>query len=1166
MMTLRSLLQRNLIYYWRTNLAVVAGVATAVAVLAGALLVGDSVRESLRGIALSRLGRTDLVVAGTSFFREQVAEEMRAGMGDLSPFGAVAPFIALTGLALEGETQARAGGVAIYGVDQRFWDFHGVKVAPPEGSEALISRGLAAELDLAPGDSLVVRVEKPSAIPLESLFGRKDDAGQTLRVTVREILAPEKLGEFSLRPSQVLVRTVFLPLERLQRNLDQDARVNALLLAARSGPVEAGTIAGEGAREGERLVRERFTLSDLGLRLRQIDSTGTLAVESASGVLSEPIAAQVRKTAGELGYQTASFLTYLANSIRRGEREVPYSLVTALEVPEAAARAGAVPSALQPITRPVAEGVAREGEEAPPPLVLNQWAARDLEARPGDLVMLDYYLWREDGTLGTAATTFRLAGITPLEGLAADRDLVPEYPGITGSESLSDWDPPFPLDLGRIRKVDEEYWDLYRTTPKAYLPLAKGQSLWTTRYGRLTSLRLTPPAGTTGTTEDAAATRPRELEDRLRRALDPLALGIAVQPVRAASLESSRGATDFGAYFSYFSFFLMASALLLVVLFFRLGLEQRAREVGLYQSLGFSQRQVRGLFLWEGGGLALIGSLLGMGGALLYAALMMYGLRTWWVGAVGTSLLRLYVQPGSLLLGGLAGVAMALLAIAVTLRSLSRSSPRGLLSGSLAESTATGQGRLAALVLRRRDWFSALLILAAAGLLLGVIWQGLAPAAGFFGVGTLLLLVLLTQWSRWLHRQAGASADSGLSGYGNRPMIALGFRNATLRPSRSLLCVALIAAATFLLVSVESFRRGAPASPENRQSGTGGFGLVAESQLPIVHHPDLPEGRAELGLEDPILAESRVTRFRLRLGEDTSCLNLYQPRNPRILGVPASFIQERRFSFRASLAETEAERTNPWQLLQRPFAASRAGEPPVIPVIADANSLAYVLHRRVGEDLELTAGDGRPVRLRVVASLADSLFQGELLMAEENFLRLFPAEAGYRWFAVDLPPTQRAPVAAFLEERLADYGFDAIGAAEKLATFHEVENTYLSTFQTLGGFGLLLGTVGLAIVLLRNVLERRSELALLRAVGYRQWHLAVQVLAENLLLLGGGLLIGCLSAAVAIGPVLYERGGRLVGGSLALLLLAVLVTGMLASLLALRAVARTPLLAALRGE
>ena len=69
-----SLVRRSLLYYWRTNLAVILGVATAVAVLSGALLVGDSVRASLRDLVLSRLGKTQAVVTSVQFFREQLGE------------------------------------------------------------------------------------------------------------------------------------------------------------------------------------------------------------------------------------------------------------------------------------------------------------------------------------------------------------------------------------------------------------------------------------------------------------------------------------------------------------------------------------------------------------------------------------------------------------------------------------------------------------------------------------------------------------------------------------------------------------------------------------------------------------------------------------------------------------------------------------------------------------------------------------------------------------------------------------------------------------------------------------------------------------------------------------------------------------------------------------
>jgi len=139
-------------------------------------------------------------------------------------------------------------------------------------------------------------------------------------------------------------------------------------------------------------------------------------------------------------------------------------------------------------------------------------------------------------------------------------------------------------------------------------------------------------------------------------------------------------------------------------------------------------------------------------------------------------------------------------------------------------------------------------------------------------------------------------------------------------------------------------------------------------------------------------------------------------------------------------------------------------------------------------------------------------------------------------------------------------------AAERLAVFHRVENTYLATFQTLGGLGLLLGTVGLAAVLLRNVLERRRELALLRAVGYNAGDLRLIVLAENVFLLATGLVLGTLCALVAIAPAWTERGGRLPVVSLGWLLGAVVVTGLAASLVATAASLRAPLLSSLRTE
>jgi len=235
-------------------------------------------------------------------------------------------------------------------------------------------------------------------------------------------------------------------------------------------------------------------------------------------------------------------------------------------------------------------------------------------------------------------------------------------------------------------------------------------------------------------------------------------------------------------------------------------------------------------------------------------------------------------------------------------------------------------------------------------------------------------------------------------------------------------------------------------------------------------------------------------------------------------------------------------------------------------VIADANSMTYVLHKSLGDDIAIANGD-RPVRLRLVAALADSIFQGELLMSDANFARLFPEQEGYRFLLVDAPAGRVAQISAAIEEGAGDLGADAVETTARLAEFHRVENTYLSTFQTLGGLGLLVGTLGLAAVVLRNVLERRRELALLGAVGYRRFHIFTIIVAENLLLLAWGLAIGIACALVAIVPAIAERGGRLpVTGSGALLLVAVFAAGLLSSVVATRAALRAPLLQSLRSE
>ena len=1141
-MAARALIRRNLRHYWRTNLAVVGGVAVAVAVLAGALLVGASVRSSLRAIALERLGAIDRVVTSGRFVREAAAAELHAAEDMAAHFPAAAPMVAVEGFVTHQSSGRRASGVQVYGVDDRFWTFHGRDPArfALDRNDVFVSEGLAGELGVVPDDALLVRIEKPSAVPISSLHGRRDDVGRTLRLTVANILVPADLGEFSFRPAQGLARSVFVPLSRLQAELETEDRINTVLLGGVStrGAPSMGAADAERQAAAEAAVRSTATLADIGFRVRAIPSQGAVAVESDAGLLTDAAVSAVDTVAATLSLDPEPVLSYLANELRAAGRITPYSVVTARDLSSLGAR----------VDPPAGAGDS-------PPVVLNQWLADDLDASVGDSLTVEYYVWEDEGLLSTHETELRVAAIVPIDGAAADPDLTPEYPGITEANNVIDWDPPFPVDLGLIRPIDEEYWDDYRTTPKAFIPLASGQQLWASRWGQVTSVRLTPP-GDAEVDLDASAA---QVADTLRATFDPLALGFVVYPARTLALEASTGATDFGLYFIYFSFFLVVSALLLASLFFRLGVEQRLRELGLLRATGWTPRAIRRVFLGEALILSVAGSAIGVAGAVAYASLIMLGFRTLWFDAVGTTRLTLDPSPVTLAVGAAGGIVAALLSIAWTLRALSPATPRSLLTGAVAE--VTGVPKIEEQRTRgRRSWQLALSLAGAGVAFVGLSAFGLiGAAAGFFGGGMLLLLASLALAWAWIGGRPGGYTRSAWS------LFQVSYRNTAYRPGRSVLCIALIAFAVFIIVAVDAFRRDGEANPNDPASGTGGFSLLAETLLPIVHDPSSRDGQTELFIDDlfadgEALAGVSLARFRLRPGEDASCLNLYQAKDPRVLAPTPEFMAEGRFTFGATAAETPEEEANPWLLLDRTF------DDGAIPAIADATSLTYALHLGVGDDFVLNRDTDRPVTLRIVAALADSIFQGELLIGEARFERVFPSYDGYRLFLIDAPAERMDLVSAALEDRLADFGFDAVSASEQLASFHRVENTYLATFQTLGGLGLILGTFGLGVVLLRNVLERRRELALMRAVGFNARHLSRMVVAENLFLLFPGLAAGAGCAIIAIAPAWLERGGVVPVLSLAVLLVLVVAAGLTSSVAATIAAVRSPLLSSLRTE
>lgn len=1118
-----SLVARSLRFYWRTHLGVAAGAAVAVAVLVGALVVGDCVRGSLKAMALARLGRTDLALATEDrFFRAKLAEELAPALG------AVAPVLQLRGIAASHDGSARINGIQVLGVDKRFWALGGARELLEAGpaEQVVLNERLARKLRARPGETILLRVDTPGIMPRDAPLSTDADAGVTFRLTVKAVATDVSFGRFSLRANQIPPYNAFVPLDWLQEKLGRPGRANVLLVG--------GDANGSGdPRVADAAFRKHWRLADADLELRELPGRGVLELRSGRVFLDEP-ATEAALAAGPGGLK---ILTYFVNELRVGQRATPYSIVSAL-----GGAAGDSTSA---------------GKLLPPDMsdkeiLINAWLADDLQAKPGDSVHLTYFVIGPMRRLDERTSRFRVRAVVPLAGAAADRELMPGFPGLADVHNCRDWEPGVPIRLDRIRKKDEDYWDRHRGTPKAFVTLRAGQAMWANRFGSLTALRW--PLAKYSTDQLARA---------ILRRFDPASIGLFFQPVRRQALAASTQALDFGRLFLGLSFFLIVAAVLLMGLLFVFGIEQRSQEIGTLLALGFSPRRVRGLLLLEGGLLALIGTAVGAAAGVLYTRCVLYGLSTLWRPALANSSVEFHVEPLSLVIGAGAGLLVAVAAMWLMLLRQARRPARELLAGAGVESAlpAVLPGR------RRRGLWIALIcgIAAACVLAFAGAGRGEKAAGAFFAAGGLLLTAGLALSLFALSKLARTSRTARLT------LGGLGLRNSSRRRFRSLAVVALLACGSFLVVAVGANRRDSLSGTERRPSGTGGFAFFGESALPVFRDLNSAAGREAFALAAADLDGVRIVPLRVREGDDASCLNLNRAQRPRLLGVRPSELQSRgAFTFVKTIHGASA---SSWTLLNLPADDNRGpGSRPsqsgglTVPAIGDAATITWALGKSVGDVLPYVDERGRTFHLRIVGSIASSILQGGLLISEDNFQRLFPSAGGYRAFLVDCPADRAGPVKKELTRALQEVGLDLTPAAERLAAFNAVENAYLSIFQALGGLGLLLGSAGLGIVVLRNVMERRGELALLRALGFSRRSLHWLVLCEHWALLLLGLTCGVISALVAVLPALRSPGAEVPYASLILTLLAVAASGALWTWLATLAAVRGPLLPALRNE
>jgi putative ABC transport system permease protein len=1085
-------IKSSLWFYRRTHLGLLLGVALSTAIIVGALVIGDSVRLSLLRLVVDRLGKTEYALdSGDRFFRAALADELQKSLRTET-----AALLKIRGIAINPNAALRANQVQILGVDARF----GKLGAAPNvygdlnAGEIMINERLANKLRVAAGDEVLLRFEKPDALPRDAPLASDTDFSLSKRFRVKAVAATAQFGRFSLQNNQVTPFSAFLSRATLADILELKERANVLLIAERPGTALS---------EPELAAAQKavFQPADVALTLKPLDQSLT-ELRSDRIFLDPPIVA----AAQQLALPQQPIFTYFVNELRCGDHTTPYSFVSAPGAP-------IVPPAL------------KDDE-----IILNDWTARDLDAKIGDSLSISYFVLGTMRTLVEQSRSFRIAAIVPLNGIYADGDLMPDFPGLSGQENCRDWDAGFPINYNKIRDKDEKYWDDFRGTPKAFVTLKAAQEMWGNRFGNLTAFRFA------GISADS-------LQKALCCVIDPASLGFVFQPVRQQGQSAGAQSISFSQLFIGLSFFLIIAALLLTGLLFVFSAQQRSQESGLLLALGFRAAQVRRLLLIEGACVAICGGVIGVMAGLAYHQLILLALKTVWADIVGTSALQLYIKPLTLLTGFTAGVGMSLLSLIIVARQYARRSVADLYKGvTRLVSVASGKP-LVSLIICISSLIAVLIIL-----VVGRPGRGSEVASLFFLAGALMLIALLA-FADWLILRLDRNRRA-------LTLNAAGRKNIVLRRRQSLTVIGMLAAGVFIAFTVGINRIGSLKNADARSSGTGGFAFWGESSLPIFVDLNSAKIREQYGLT----AKADLVELRVKDGDDASCLNLNRISNPRLLAVDTRQLDEcGAFSFAQTTDDVPQD--HPWRALEHQYA-----DPNVIPAFADQTVIVWGLGKQVGDTLTYIDEQGKSFYVRLVGGLNNSIFQGNVIISESRFIERYPSVSGYRVFLIDASPDQREAAAQNLTWSLQDQGLELTPAAERLAEFNKITNTYLSIFMILGGLGLLIGSFGIGVVLIRQVMERRGELALMRAVGFNRSALRRMVFAEHILLLIASIGCGVAASLIAALPTLLTPGTPIPIVDMLVTLLLLFIVGRMWLLVASRWATSGDLLPALRNE
>ena len=1057
------------------------------AVITGSLLTGISVKESLKKSATERLGNTGILISsGVRYFDQELVKRMNDSLG-LRCTG----ILEMNGYSQPLGSQKGAFNTHIFGINKDFFIFHGSESIAIKPGEVAINRGLADFLGIRIGDDIIIRFTGISDIPPDAPFAPAGTTGRSIVTRVGNILEQSYAGNFSLSISQITPMNIFINLADIEDDQSRPLKMNRILISRHLN---------NSIKEISGTLKHYLKPADIGLRLRTIKKTGEHELISDRIFIDESVISEIGNKIPGYGL----ILTYLGNRLKAGERSTPYSFVSAL------------PPSLYPEI-PTGNGI-----------IINKWMANDLSVNAGDTLKMYWYTPDSLNKLIEKSGDFIVRRIVDIEGIWADSLLMPDFPGISGKESCSDWDAGVPVKMNEIRPKDEEYWKRYKGTPKAFISYGTGRELWGNNFGPATAIRF--PSGVTQ----------KEINYKLSGSLEPDRIGFTITDLAAESVKAANESVDFGSLFLGLGFFLLLASLVLLSFATSSYFESKKRQINTLFALGFKNRRIEQILILETGLTGLTGCVIGAFAGYLFDIITIKALNTVWNGAVQTDNLHPYFNLLTLITGALITfITIMVLNLIKVIRFLKRLNKKG-------KETLNVPSR-------SNNLFILLLsILLTISLFVLSILMKEKQILLSFSSGTLLLISLVLLSRQFYIRRSFKTSGSILS------RIQLSHKYYTFNSSNAVTPILFIAAGIFTVFITGANRMNFNEKQAKRSGGTGGYLLWCENTIAVKEQLNTESGRRALGLDDGQLSELRFVPMKRSQGNDASCLNLNHIKVPPLLGVdPMDFIAKKAFSFSKVLTSGSIE--NPWQFLNISL------ENNTIYGIADQTVLDWGLKLKPGDTLVVRAENGQPVRIIIAAGLQSSVFQGNLLIGMENFMKYYPSVSGSAVLLADGNSALTGSYKNTLTERLENYGPNIENTTDRLASFFKVTNTYLSVFGVFGALGMITGIAGLGFVLLRNFNLRKQEFSLLMATGFHIKKIRRMILSEQLLILFAGITSGIISALVATLPSI-TGSPDIPWLLLILMVLAILITGLTALFFSVRSISSGSLTATLNKE